>query len=154
MSQNPLPGWAEQAAALAGAGGVSVIALKLIERVFARDALSATDRASISSELRQDIRDLKADVEKMEARLDLARRENVDLVRLNTRLQSENEALRERYHALLNTLQILVHRDETYRRTLGLPPDDLPIPSIVYQRLPGPTEQPGRQPPPAEEPPA
>lgn len=107
MSQpwDSLPGWAQQLGTLIGAGGGSVVVLKVIERVFKRDDREAADRVTISTELRQDIRDLKADVERLESQLEVMRAENT---RLNVRLaraETREAWTRNRYHRLTNWLQ-------------------------------------------------
>lgn len=139
-----MPGWTQQVGTLLGAGSLSVIVVKVIEQFFKRDDRIATDRQTITGELRQDIRDLKDDIERLEGRLEHARSENAELRDMNTRLRVENEALRERYHGVLNIVQILIARDQTYRERLGLPPDDINLPDWIYTRVTGPTERHGQ----------
>lgn len=141
-SQFGLPEWASQLGALVTAGGGSVIVVKLIERAFARDDREAADRASVSSELRQDIRDLKADLERLEKRLDSSRERENGLFQRCTRLEAENTALRGRYHELRNVMQVMVSTNELYHRQLGLPESALPkLPDWVYQPVDGPTQR-------------
>lgn len=135
MSQQPwdaMPGWLQQVSGLIGAGGLSVIVLKVVERVFARDDRQAADRVSISSELRQEVRELRADVERQAER-------NNELVAMNAELRGENLALRSRYHQVLNVVGVLAARDATYRDRLGLPPDEINLPAWIYQPVEGPT---------------
>lgn len=140
MSQIDVPGWAAQLGGLIGAGGLSVIVVKLVEKVFARDDRQAADRASVSSELRQDIRELKADVERLEERLDASRERERALFEQCAQLRAENTALRGRYHELRSVMQIVVSTNELYHRQLGLPEHDLPkLPDWVYQPVEGPT---------------
>lgn len=97
--------WLAQAGALLGVGGLGAILLKIVERLFKRDDREAADRAAISSELRQDIRSLKAEVRELQAEVEAARqRENHLLARL-ARTEAREAWSRNRYHRLANWLQ-------------------------------------------------
>lgn len=142
MSQfpNDIPGWAQQLGTLLGAGGVSVVVLKVIEKVFARDDRQAVDRVAVTTELRGDIRDLKADVQRLEGLLETERGRVNDLISERAELRAENRALRGRYHELRNVMGIVIGTNELYHRQLGLPERDLPkLPDWVYQPVEGPT---------------
>jgi predicted nuclease with TOPRIM domain len=138
--QFDIPSWATQVVTLVGAGGGSVVAVKLIEKFFSRDDREAADRVSVSSELRQDVRDLKADLERVEERLEVARQRENTLFAQCAELRAENRALRGRYHELRGVLQLMASTNELYHRQLGLPEHDLPrLPGWVYQPVDGPT---------------
>lgn len=148
-----LPGWAQQLGTLIGAGGGSVIVLKVVERFFARDDRQATDRVAVTTELRQDIRDLKADVQRFEALLETERGRVNELISERAELRAENRGLRGRYHELRDVLQIVVSTNELYHRQLGLPERDLPkLPTWVYSPVEGPTARQARPKPPESQP--
>lgn len=105
MSQIDIPGWLEQMGTLVLTGGGSVVVLKIIEKVFQRDDRQAVDRTTISSELRQDIRDLKADVKRLQAELEEARERNNALTSEIAQLKVREVWVRNRYHRLSNWLQ-------------------------------------------------
>lgn len=144
-----LPGWAQQLGTLVGAGGGSVVVLKLIEKFFARDDRQAIDRTSISTELRQDIRDLKKDIERLETLRDADRAARDALVtecaelRASLReMRAENLGLRERYHEFRGFVGVLVGTIEIYHTKLGLPENErIEVPDWVYRTVPGPTER-------------
>lgn len=137
--QIDIPSWVAQGGSLLGAGAVGAIILRLIDKTFGRAQQQDSNRAQLRGELREQIATLTARVDVLTERLDSAREANNVLVVQNARLEAENEALRERYHAILNLVQVLIGRDSQYREKLGLPPDDLNIPDWMYQRVPGPT---------------
>lgn len=143
------PNWLSQLGALVTAGGGSVVVVKLIEKAFARDDREATDRASISSELRADIRELKAEIDKLNERVDEEREAKDKLVQECAELRAqvreyraENEGLRTRYHEFSSFAQVLVGTIEIYHDKLGLPESDrIEIPKWVYRPVPGPTSR-------------
>lgn len=139
FNMSSVPDWLTQLGALIGAGGSSVLAVKVVERIFKRDDRQAADRTSISGELRQDIRDLKVEVRELQTELEGSRDRENRYIERNARLEAENEALRERYHGVMNFMQILVDRDARHRAAAGLPPEDIDIPNVFRQRVPGPT---------------
>lgn len=140
MSDWQIPGWLQQLGALVGAGGGSVVVLKIVEKVFARDDRQATDRASISSELRQDIRELKAETHELRGDRDRLAEQCAECRAQVRELRAENQGLRDRYHEFRAFAQLLVSTIEVYHRQLGLPESELPdIPEWVYRPVPGPT---------------
>jgi len=135
-----IPGWLQQLGTVIGAGGSSIVVLKLIERIFKRDDRIAVDRMTISAELRQDIRDLKKELKLLEAQVDEKQERINALVADQAELRAENIALRGRYHELRNVMGIIVGANELYHRQLGLPEKDIPkLPDWIYQSVQGPT---------------
>jgi hypothetical protein len=140
--QFDVPSWLTQGSSLLGAGAVGAIVLRLIDKFFGRAKEQDSNRAQIRGELREQVATLTVRVDVLTERLDKARDANNALVVRNARLEAENEALRERYHGVLNLVSIMIKRDGEYREKLGLPPDDLNVPDWIYQRVPGPTSKP------------
>ena len=105
MSQIDVPEGLRQVGALIGAGGLSMLLLKVIERVFARDDREANDRAAITSELRQDIRELRSLLAQMEERLNEEREHGVVLRARLARAEIREQWVRNRYHRLVGWIQ-------------------------------------------------
>lgn len=140
MSDWDIPGWAQQLGQLVGAGGGTVVILKVIERLFKRDDREATDRTSISSELRQDIRDLKAETRELRADRDRLAAELAECRALLREMRAENLGLRERFHEFRGFVGVLVGAVEIYHTKLGLPESErVEVPDWVYHPVPGPT---------------
>lgn len=107
MSQpwDSVPGWLQQLGTLVGAGGGSVVVLKVIERAFARDDRQAADRTTISSELRQDIRDLKTEVKALQEERETMQATIAELSMRLARAEIREGWSRNRYHRLANWMQ-------------------------------------------------
>jgi predicted nuclease with TOPRIM domain len=138
------PSWLSQLGALVTAGGGSVVVVKLIERAFARDDRQANDRTAISAELRQDLRDLKAEVRELRDDRDKLADECADLRAQLREMRVENIGLRERYHEFSSFAGVLVGTIEVYHTRLGLPDSErIKVPEWVYRQVPGPTARQG-----------
>lgn len=136
--------WAGQIGSLIGAGGVGMIVLEIIKRAYARADKKSDDEAGARRELREnmleDIKRLSDRVDKLEAEVEVSREREVKLTVTNAELSSENVRLRNRYHQLLDYLQILIPQLDLYAEQLGVPDEKRPkLPSWIHQNIDGPT---------------
>lgn len=124
MSQQ-FPDPLTSAAQLLGAGGLGAIALKVVERIFAR-----ADRGDdVAAGLRKEMVSRLETLEKNYATLENRERETF---RKLVGFETENRQLRRRYHALINWIAAQP----------GLPTP----PPWLYDKVDGPTADEGQQP--------
>lgn len=107
-------------AQLLGAGTVGAVLLKVVERVFAR----VDRRDDVAAGLRSEMVKRLETLERQYAALEGREREWYER---SVRLEAENRALRQRYHALVNWMA----------QQPGLPTP----PPWLYERIEGPTER-------------
>lgn len=114
--------WVAQAGSLLGAGGLGMLLLKIVERIFARADRQDDLAVGLRAEMVRRLETLEKDVAVLREDRDREFRSRV-------RLESENRQLRQRYHALINWIA----------KTPELPTP----PSWLYESVSGPTSDEG-----------
>ena len=133
--------WGNYATGLLGAGTVGLLLREALRLIFAR-ADRNDDNATVKrAELREQVAALTNRVDLLTSRLDEAREREHVHVAAYARLESENVALRGRYHRVLNYVQEFIGTLDEYAERLGVPQQErLRLPRWIDETIPGPTQ--------------